>query len=117
MTAHERRVAGDALQLAGLVRDHGPDTLHRLLDMWGPDHVRAVCIALAAAVDVDRTPQELWGWLGPVDNRTLRTVSDSADLWDGKGSTQADVGLGKTTAKAVTTVSTGVGSGVRHDRF
>jgi hypothetical protein len=95
----ERRVAGDALQLAGLVRDHGPDTLHQLLDRWGPDHVRAVCIALAAAVDVDRTPQELWGWLGPV-KMPLRRTMRTDDLFDAKGSTQADVGLGKTTSKA-----------------
>jgi hypothetical protein len=70
----ERRVAGDALQLVGVVRDFGPDAINRLLDLWGAEHVRAVCVALAAAVDVDRTPSELWGWLGEVDNRTSVTV-------------------------------------------
>jgi hypothetical protein len=70
----ERRVLGDALQLVGLIREHGPDTIRQLLDQWGPDHIRHVCLVLAGAVDPERTPKELWGWLGPVDRTTSTTV-------------------------------------------
>lgn len=75
------RTQGDALQLVSLTRDHGPDILHRLFDAWGPEHLRRVTIALAAAVNDGRTPQELWGWLGePVTNRLSTTIAN-CDLW------------------------------------
>jgi hypothetical protein len=45
------RTQGDALQLADLVREHGPAVLHRLMDEWGGEHLRRVAIALACAVD------------------------------------------------------------------
>lgn len=77
------RTQGDALQLAGLVRDHGAETLGRILDAWGPDHLRRVVIALAAAVDIDQTPRELWGWLdGPNLNGRLSTTVPLADLFN-----------------------------------
>lgn len=74
------RTQGDALQLISLVRDHGPDVLHRLFDDWGPEHLRRVTIALAAAADDLRTPQELWGWL---DGRpvVLSTTVQNSQLW------------------------------------
>jgi hypothetical protein len=78
---HVARVQGDALQLACFTRDHGPETLHRLLDAWGPDHLRNVTIALAAAVNIDRTPEDLWGWLGDTPRWPLSVTIHEAKLW------------------------------------
>jgi len=47
-----------------LVREHGPEVLHQLMDVWGPEHVRRVTIALACAVDPNAPTRSLWGWLG-----------------------------------------------------
>lgn len=90
-SAIDPTVAGDALQLVGLVRDYGPDLIDKLLDRWGPDHVRQVCVALAGAVDQDRTVQDLWGWAGRVTNLPRTTVATSK-LWDLNGFRAADTG-------------------------
>lgn len=74
------RTKGDALQLVDLVRTHGPETLDRLLDAWGAEHLRRVAIALACAVDVDATQDELWGWLGERKQRLSTTLPES-DMW------------------------------------
>lgn len=74
------RVQGDALQLADLVRDHGPETLNRIIDTWGPAHTRRVCIALAAAIDPGAQISTLWGWLeGPALPST--TTVHLSELW------------------------------------
>jgi hypothetical protein len=74
------RTQGDALQLADLVRDHGPETLDRIISAWGSEHTRRVCIALAAAVDPGATLKTLWGWLDDPVNRATVTVPLSG-LW------------------------------------
>jgi hypothetical protein len=74
------RVEGDAIQLVGFVREYGPDAIHQLFDAWGEQHLRRVCIALAAAVKDYQTPQELWGWLGEVSNLRSTTVP-THELW------------------------------------
>lgn len=74
------RVKGDAIQLVSLVRDHGAETLYRILDTWGEDHVRRVILALAAAVDPDATPAQMWGWLGDYRGRISTSLPES-DLW------------------------------------
>lgn len=74
------RTKGDALHLVGLVRDHGPDTLHAVLDYWGPDHARRVVVALACAIDPDAPTRDLWSWLDGKSQRTSRSV-DEQTLW------------------------------------
>lgn len=89
----DRRILGDAMQLVGIVREYGPDTINHLLDTWGPEHIRKVILVLAAAVDPERTPQQLWGWLGqPIANRTYVTV-DMSRLWSSLPREHIDNGL------------------------
>lgn len=74
------RVQGDALQLAGLVRDYGPGVLHHLFDVWGPDHLRRVTIALAAAVNDQQRASQLWAWLDEPTHK-LSTTIQTNQIW------------------------------------
>lgn len=76
-TAH---AVGDALQLVDLVRNYGPDVLHGVIDRWDDDTRRAVLVALAAAVDPDKTRTQLWGWLGEPLPQGETTV-EIRDVW------------------------------------
>lgn len=66
-----------AMRLAGMVRDEGPDTIGAYLDPLTPDQLYALTVTLAAMVDVDRTEEELLGWLQPI-GRDLENAAEAA---------------------------------------
>ena len=65
MTAAERlaeQASWHAARLVGAVHDEGPDVVAALLADAPAGRLDAVCVALAAMVDPDRTPGELLAW-------------------------------------------------------
>lgn len=56
-----------AQNLAGMVRDEGPDAIGRYLDALDRGQLYALTVALAAMVDVDQTPADLLAWITEPD--------------------------------------------------
>lgn len=52
-----------AQNLAGMVREEGPDAVGRYLDALNRPQLYALTVTLAAMVDVDQTPNDLLAWL------------------------------------------------------
>ena len=52
------------LELVGIVRECGPDTVNEFLEDNARD-LEDICVALAAMVDDTKTPRELLDWLHP----------------------------------------------------
>lgn len=76
----------DAVELATLVRDVGADAIAEHLAGLEPDRKDALVVALACAVDVERTARQWWGWLddpvpAPIrDVRGVRPVPTAAEV-------------------------------------
>lgn len=51
-----------AMELAFTVRTGTADDVAAVLDKVHPAHFHALAVVLAAAVDIDSTPEELFGW-------------------------------------------------------
>lgn len=59
------RLTKEALELVGIVREFGPDTLTEWLSQRGDNRLRALCMTLACLVPEDRSAAELLAWCDP----------------------------------------------------
>jgi hypothetical protein len=56
---------GDAIALAGLVRDEDPRVVFGALAHYTHEQLAVLAVALAAMVPTDRSPADLLAWLNP----------------------------------------------------
>ena len=72
----------DAIELATLVRSGGPEGIAKFLVGLDSRRKDAVLVALASAVDVERTARQWWAWLDGPDfaGPPVRSVPRAAEV-------------------------------------
>lgn len=68
-----------AMELAFTVRTGTADDVAAVLDKVHPVHLHALAVVLAAAVDIDRTEEDLFGW--SVDELVDESGDSVRDTW------------------------------------